>query len=140
MIRRPPRSTRTDTLFPYTTLFRSRLLPNGMADICMALVPASDVEFLDTWYTVGLCGSASHDFKIKDCFVGDDYTPNLFDTDRPAAFDSPLLRLPFSALSGPTHSAVVLGKIGRAHVCTPVTNAHLVCRLLLATQQKKAKQ
>src|SRR3546814_4651839 len=26
MIRRPPRSTRTDTLFPYTTLFRSRQL------------------------------------------------------------------------------------------------------------------
>src|SRR3546814_19764971 len=36
MIRRPPRSTRTDTLFPYTTLFRSagmleeiRKLPRG---------------------------------------------------------------------------------------------------------------
>src|SRR3546814_1633991 len=28
MIRRPPRSTRTDTLFPYTTLFRSE----GLAD------------------------------------------------------------------------------------------------------------
>src|SRR3546814_9608465 len=30
MIRRPPRSTRTDTLFPYTTLFRSlaRTLPH----------------------------------------------------------------------------------------------------------------
>src|SRR3546814_4589033 len=26
MIRRPPRSTRTDTLFPYTTLFRSRIM------------------------------------------------------------------------------------------------------------------
>src|SRR3546814_15000608 len=26
MIRRPPRSTRTDTLFPYTTLFRSEVL------------------------------------------------------------------------------------------------------------------
>src|SRR3546814_2379202 len=26
MIRRPPRSTRTDTLFPYTTLFRSHIL------------------------------------------------------------------------------------------------------------------
>src|SRR3546814_2570713 len=25
MIRRPPRSTRTDTLFPYTTLFRSKI-------------------------------------------------------------------------------------------------------------------
>src|SRR3546814_6192068 len=29
MIRRPPRSTRTDTLFPYTTLFRSRSRRNG---------------------------------------------------------------------------------------------------------------
>src|SRR3546814_7984192 len=28
MIRRPPRSTRTDTLFPYTTLFRSKF-PGG---------------------------------------------------------------------------------------------------------------
>src|SRR3546814_8642581 len=28
MIRRPPRSTRTDTLFPYTTLFRSALTPD----------------------------------------------------------------------------------------------------------------
>src|SRR3546814_6377628 len=27
MIRRPPRSTRTDTLLPYTTLFRSRVEP-----------------------------------------------------------------------------------------------------------------
>src|SRR3546814_2123803 len=27
MIRRPPRSTRTDTLFPYTTLFRSPRIP-----------------------------------------------------------------------------------------------------------------
>src|SRR3546814_10280481 len=29
MIRRPPRSTRTDTLFPYTTLFRSVLAQNA---------------------------------------------------------------------------------------------------------------
>src|SRR3546814_12500256 len=41
MIRRPPRSTRTDTLFPYTTLFRSVLggsgqssaLPGGIAAV-----------------------------------------------------------------------------------------------------------
>src|SRR3546814_14969114 len=31
MIRRPPRSTRTDTLFPYTTLFRSSVLPFTLA-------------------------------------------------------------------------------------------------------------
>src|SRR3546814_19740039 len=35
MIRRPPRSTRTDTLFPYTTLFRSleRAEAVGAADV-----------------------------------------------------------------------------------------------------------
>src|SRR3546814_19994668 len=33
MIRRPPRSTRTDTLFPYTTLFRSpALVAGGVAE------------------------------------------------------------------------------------------------------------
>src|SRR3546814_11625358 len=31
MIRRPPRSTRTVTLFPYTTLFRSVVLMAGLA-------------------------------------------------------------------------------------------------------------
>src|SRR3546814_7868846 len=31
MIRRPPRSTRTDTLFPYTTLFRSAGQEDGIA-------------------------------------------------------------------------------------------------------------
>src|SRR3546814_10836621 len=35
MIRRPPRSTRIDTLFPYTTLFRSR---SGVASAPMALM------------------------------------------------------------------------------------------------------
>src|SRR3546814_15242780 len=32
MIRRPPRSTRTDPLFPYTTLFRSAAQPLARAD------------------------------------------------------------------------------------------------------------
>src|SRR3546814_2781296 len=34
MIRRPPSSTRTDTLFPYTTLFRSRRDDDGLARHC----------------------------------------------------------------------------------------------------------
>src|SRR3546814_3728600 len=33
MIRRPPRSTRTDTLFPYTTLFRSEPCDHHHVDI-----------------------------------------------------------------------------------------------------------
>src|SRR3546814_1028285 len=36
MIRRPPRSTRTDTLFPYTTLFRSSESHMGLAGILVA--------------------------------------------------------------------------------------------------------
>src|SRR3546814_1611623 len=37
MIRRPPRSTRTDTLFPYTTLFRS-LGDRGRVEFALAAV------------------------------------------------------------------------------------------------------
>src|SRR3546814_18544030 len=33
MIRRPPRSTRTDTLFPYTTLFRSKAPKSVIAEV-----------------------------------------------------------------------------------------------------------
>src|SRR3546814_2308470 len=36
MIRRPPRSTRTDTLFPYTTLFRSNDVVNAVAMLAEA--------------------------------------------------------------------------------------------------------
>src|SRR3546814_20406488 len=36
MIRRPPRSTRTDTLFPYTTLFRSLLATTAFASPAFA--------------------------------------------------------------------------------------------------------
>src|SRR3546814_681696 len=43
MIRRPPRSTRTDTLFPYTTLFRSSYL----------LHPPSGGEFRRSFHLIG---------------------------------------------------------------------------------------
>src|SRR3546814_8635756 len=36
MIRRPPRSTRTDTLFPYTTLFRSAVVVEAVAEMGIA--------------------------------------------------------------------------------------------------------
>src|SRR3546814_7911581 len=37
MIRRPPRSTRTDTLFPSTTLFRSRIAAVAVDDVMAGL-------------------------------------------------------------------------------------------------------
>src|SRR3546814_20442539 len=57
MIRRPPRSTRTDTLFPYTTLFRSqadRVAGDRIAEAGMKLLghrsAADDVARLDDPY------------------------------------------------------------------------------------------
>src|SRR3546814_3627505 len=49
MIRRPPRSTRTDTLFPYTTLFRStqgaeRLLDRNDLDVVVEAHLLTDEE------------------------------------------------------------------------------------------------
>src|SRR3546814_3192336 len=38
MIRRPPRSTRTDTLFPYTTLFRSAFVAHILKQIIAVVV------------------------------------------------------------------------------------------------------
>src|SRR3546814_19404534 len=54
MIRRPPRSTLTDTLFPYTTLFRSRHAEDGPVNLVSKHVPSpvgplllgADDEFL----------------------------------------------------------------------------------------------
>src|SRR3546814_9628124 len=51
MIRRPPRSTRTDTLFPYTTLFRSR----GSA----AVVPDSPPVTFEAFYR------AEHEWVLR---------------------------------------------------------------------------
>src|SRR3546814_8099657 len=58
MIRRPPRSTRTDTLFPYTTLFRS----NAMFMLTSTLLPllklSKDASVVFTSSSVGRKGRA----------------------------------------------------------------------------------
>src|SRR3546814_20995263 len=53
MIRRPPRSTRTDTLFPYTTLFRSapvdiRISSGSLSSALMALGREAKVQIVFT--------------------------------------------------------------------------------------------
>src|SRR3546814_4696575 len=52
MIRRPPRSTRTDTLFPYTTLFRP-LVQTGDEFLLHLRVPAVHRGFLDWTQLLG---------------------------------------------------------------------------------------
>src|SRR3546814_4046972 len=47
MIRRPPRSTRTDPLFPYTSLFRSTLtFADGHTEECDVVVGADGIDSL----------------------------------------------------------------------------------------------
>src|SRR3546814_18228559 len=67
MIRRPPRSTRTDTLFPYTTLFRSRASPvpqisTGLNEIVR--------EFKPTAASDGKPSSVGAGFGRSDCGPG----------------------------------------------------------------------
>src|SRR3546814_13161388 len=45
MIRRPPRSTRTDTLFPYTTLFRSEAT-RALGDALKLAQPGAKIDIL----------------------------------------------------------------------------------------------
>src|SRR3546814_3589512 len=46
MIRRPPRSTRTDTLFPYTTLFRSFIASYLSVKGLYTIQPKGQVSFI----------------------------------------------------------------------------------------------
>src|SRR3546814_3320503 len=113
MIRRPPGSTRTDTLFPYTTLFRSarvwaRVSARRRAPLTTQMTSASSVKTPRRVTTEELSAVA----------LAPEPTSAVTPTIAPTA----VVRRP-----GPS-------QIGRAHVCTPVTNAHLVCRLLLDTQ------
>src|SRR3546814_621778 len=74
MIRRPPRSTRTDTLFPYTTLFRSR---RGSR----AARPANSVGIVArhsrSCERPGNCDRATRDHQIGDCVTDPEYLPSL---------------------------------------------------------------
>src|SRR3546814_9324896 len=57
MIRRPPRSTRTDTLFPYTTLFRSRLVPRAIAGLAVVGAGCAVAGALPRGGLSGACAS-----------------------------------------------------------------------------------
>src|SRR3546814_19806708 len=66
MIRRPPRSTRTDTLFPYTTLFRSSghhaTLLRGTVE---TLLPRHEVYITD-WIDARMVPLSAGSFDLAD--------------------------------------------------------------------------
>src|SRR3546814_11262287 len=89
MIRRPPRSTRTDTLFPYTTLFRSQFR-RRIACACITqlrLVAEREQHFLaaerrtvarDAQYVLGFeIGLFEMPGRLRECAVVTDITTQL---------------------------------------------------------------
>src|SRR3546814_20225005 len=73
MIRRPPRSTRTDTLFPYTTLFRS---PDEIVNPVVARVEIIDADvhhLQDVFFIIlALIGDAQAFAHAAAHAIGDD--------------------------------------------------------------------
>jgi alkylation response protein AidB-like acyl-CoA dehydrogenase len=68
--------------------------------------PAKEAEILDTWHTVGMRGTGSHDVVVKDVFIPERRTTLLAPLTRPGtAFQGPLYRLtiwpPVAALAPP---------------------------------------
>src|SRR3546814_8736029 len=105
MIRRPPRATRTDTLFPYTTLFRSG------AEIAVAGVVRHDEK--DVGRLLGLSRSGRGG-RQEACR-----------SDRSA--EAAAQRVP----------RMMVDQDRKSTRLNSITNAHLVCRLMLETKKQK---
>jgi indole-3-acetate monooxygenase len=82
------------------------LLRNGTPRSRMMLVPAAEVEFVDTWYVSGLAGTGSTDFVIENRFVPEARAVGL-GVDRP--LDRPLYAFPQFGLLSMGIAAVALG-------------------------------
>ena len=54
-----------------------RIGANGMPETRFGFLPAQECEILDTWKSVGLRGSGSHDWAVKDGFIPEERTFNL---------------------------------------------------------------
>ena len=50
------------------------VMRGGAPQARIALAPASQFEIIDTWYSTGLAGSGSNDYRVKDLFVPDAQT------------------------------------------------------------------
>ncbi|GLJ00502.1 acyl-CoA dehydrogenase [Sphingobium sp. BS19] len=85
---------------------RPRMGPNGIPEIRVVLVPKDQAKFLDTWHSVGMRGTSSHDFVIDDVFVPADHAVSLFGRNN---LDSPIYNLTFRILTATQHTAVSLG-------------------------------
>src|SRR5262249_33555394 len=78
--------------------------------------PAADCEILDTWHSIGLRGTGSHDYTVTDVFVP---ATRSLSFREPPVEPGPLYTMPTIALFAPVLAAVGLG-IAR-HAIDPFT-------------------
>lgn len=71
-----------------------------------AVFPASEVEIVDNWDVVGMQGTGSHDLRLKDKFVDEQWT---FVRGSAPMIDEPLYRYPAVAYQAQVHAAVNIG-------------------------------
>src|SRR3546814_5324323 len=116
MIRRPPRSTRTDTLFPYTTLFRSAII---LVTHDLGVV-AQTCDSVAVMYAGRIVERASKRDLLRRPLHP--YTEGLVRSQPEAA--RPGEPLPSIDCQPPS-------QIGGTHVCTPVPNSKPLRLLLL---------
>src|SRR3546814_19679987 len=84
MIRRPPRSTRTDTLFPYTTLFRSY---KGAFEM------AATVDYLFAFAATTRAVADHHFDAVYAAYLEDPAVRSFLEQNNPAALEEMAERL-----------------------------------------------
>jgi indole-3-acetate monooxygenase len=78
----------------------------GTPPLRMMVVPAADVEIIDTWSVSGLCGTGSHDIALHDLFVPVERTFSIFEE---GGLDGPMGRIPELTYSALLFANVALG-------------------------------
>lgn len=81
--------------------------PDGIPQVRIALLPADDVELLDTWHVLGLRGTASHDAAVSERFVPEARTASPFGG--APCLDEPELRIPLRTAFAPRVAATAVG-------------------------------
>jgi indole-3-acetate monooxygenase len=84
-----------------------RISPDGDPETLMAMMPASEVRFLDTWHTIGMRGTDSCDIAANEIFVPESKTFRLLTAQ--TCFDTPAARLPLRVALSFSHCALALG-------------------------------
>jgi indole-3-acetate monooxygenase len=82
------------------------LRPDGTPVTRLLFFSASDCEILDTWNSIGLRGTGSHDYAVSDVFVPGAHSLSFRE---PPLESGPLYALPTIALFGTALAAVPLG-------------------------------